>query len=155
MIVFGFAALDVCRDNAEVAVADIEDESGGSVGGPRGNHAAITVKGFEAIVARPGLTADGDEASIGTFKNAGQPPRGSAFDDFGHRLSDSASDFGSEHLLALFRHTLKASFVGCALGEIDLCQADRPPAHAVIEQYPDEIGQSHGPITRAADGARV
>jgi len=65
MIVFRFPALDVSGDDAEIAIADIEDKSGGAVGRPRTDETTGSIESFEAVIAGTRFPTDCNDFAIG------------------------------------------------------------------------------------------
>ena len=58
VIVFSFPALDKGGDDAEVAIAEVEDERGGSIGRLRTGDVAGSIKGLKTIIAGTRFSSD-------------------------------------------------------------------------------------------------
>src|SRR5215510_6457937 len=137
MIVLSFTSLHIRGDDPEVAIADVENESGGSIGCPRGGYVAPSIKGLNSVVTGTGFSSDCDQLAVGQFKNAGESPRGATFYNCGHGLSYSPSHFREKNLLSWLRLPFEDSLIGCTAGEMNVAQLRVGPPHAIIHQDPD------------------
>src|SRR5215475_8075030 len=137
MIVLSFTPLHIRGDDTEVAIADVEHESGGSIGRPRRGHVAPSIESLNSVVTGTGFSADRDQLAIRQSKNAGEPPRGSTFYNCGHRLSCSPSHFRGKNLLPGLRLPFEDSLIGRAPGEMNVAQLRVGPPHAIVHQDPD------------------
>ena len=100
MILLSFAALNVGGDDAEITIADVENESGGSIGRPRRGDSAPSIKGLNPVVTRTRFSSHREQFPVGQAKDAIESPRGAAFHHRCHRLSHGPSHLRSEHLLS-------------------------------------------------------
>ena len=137
MIVLSFTPLDVRGSDAKVAIADVENESGGSIGGPRRGYVAPSIKGLNSVVTGTGFSPDRDQLPVGQPKNTSESPRGSALHHRGHRLSYRPSHFRDKNLLSWLRLPLEDSLVGRTACEMNVAQLRIGPPHAVVHQDPD------------------
>src|SRR5262249_60517381 len=93
MIVLSFTPLHIRGDDTEVAIADVEYESGGSIGRPRRRYVAPSIEGLNSVVTGTGFSADRDQLAVGQSKDASESPRGATFYNCGHRLSFRPTPF--------------------------------------------------------------
>src|SRR5262249_56006064 len=137
MIVLSFTPLQIRGDDAEVAIADVEYESGGSIGRPRRGYVAPGMEGLNWVVTGTGFCADRDQLAVGQSKTPGESPSGAIFHDCGHGLSYSPSHFRGKNLLSGLRLPFEDSLIGRAPGEMNIAQLRVWPPHAIVHQDPD------------------
>src|SRR5262245_50708848 len=137
MIVLGFTSLHIRGDDTEIAIADIENEGGGSIGRPRRGYVAPSIEGLNSVVTGTGFSSDRDQLAVGHSKNASESPCGTTFYNCGHRFSYSPSHFRGKNLLSGLRLPFEDSLIGCATGEMNIAQLRVWPPHTIVHQDPD------------------
>src|SRR5262245_45516976 len=137
MIVLRFTPLHIRGDDTEVTIADVENESGGSIRRPRRSYVAPPIEGLNSVVTGTGFSADRNQLAVGQSKNPGESPRGAIFYNCGHRHSYSPSHFRDKNLLSRLRVPLEDSLVGSPAGEMNVAQLRVGPPHAVVHQDSD------------------